>query len=105
MSCSDALNKFLHLCTAQHYRSLVEQSEAGRDALVQQLQTSSESLLREKTELAEKLGALEQQLAAQSDARVALEKELEEIRGKLNETVSQGVHLEPYNWYEYWCTR
>lgn len=76
---------------AEHYRSLAEQSQTGRDELVRQLQTSNESLVREKAEVAEKLGALEKQLAAHADTRLALEKELEEVRGKLNETASQGV--------------
>lgn len=79
------------LCLAQQLRSVIDQSEAGRDSVVQQLQSTSESLIREKAELVEKLGTVEHQVSLQSDARVALEKELEEVRGKLTESISQSM--------------
>ena len=71
---------------------MLEQSQSDRESQLQQLQCANESLVREKSELAEKLGALEAQGSSQAAARASMEKELEEVRGKLNETASQGVH-------------
>lgn len=80
---------FLVSPPVERNRSLEEQSQSDRESLAQQLQSTNESLVREKAELSEKLAALEAQTSNQAGDRAALEKELEEARGKLNETLSQ----------------
>ena len=77
-------------------RSLVEQSEAGRDALVQQLQTTNESLTREKSELSARLGTLEQQLEALGGERQTLEKSLQEANEKLADQTAQRTYSYSY---------
>ena len=72
-------------------RSRVEQLQAERDSLAQQLHSADEAHASEKAALSERLAALEKLSGEHAAEREANERELKESHTKLNDALTQSI--------------